>query len=64
MEVRPVEVIANGVNDCPAEPVGVQGRRISTCILFAGGGNEIVIEHLGEQYRLSQTRNGKLILTK
>ena len=28
------------------------------------GRREIVIEHQGERYRLQQTRNGKLILTK
>lgn len=31
--------------------------------LFAAG-NEVLIEHQGEQYRLRVTRNGKLILTK
>jgi len=32
--------------------------------LFAPGQNEVVIEHGGVRYRLRQTRNGKLILTK
>lgn len=41
-----------------------QDSPLSTASLFAKGGNEIVIEHQGEQYRLRQTRNGKLILTK
>lgn len=31
--------------------------------LFASG-NEVLIQHHGEQYRLRRTRNGKLILTK
>ena len=44
--------------------LGKEDRPISTASLFAKGGNEIVIEHQGEQYRLRQTRNGKLILTK
>lgn len=29
-----------------------------------GGGNELVIEHAGQEYRLRLTRNDKLILTK
>lgn len=32
-------------------------------MLFAGG-SEIVIFHYGESYRLRETRQGKLILTK
>jgi len=28
------------------------------------GGNELVIEHAGQEYRLRLTRNDKLILTK
>lgn len=27
-------------------------------------GDEVLIQHQGEQYRLRRTRNGKLILTK
>jgi hemin uptake protein HemP len=41
-----------------------QGAEISSTSLFCSGRNEVVIEHRGEQYRLRQTRNGKLILTK
>jgi len=41
-----------------------QRRLISSSSLFVRGSNEIMIEHQGEQYRLRQTRNGKLILTK
>ena len=37
---------------------------ISTEALFAPGQREVLIVHGGEQYRLRQTRNGKLILTK
>lgn len=36
---------------------------ISSTKLFAAG-DEVVIAHEGEQYRLRRTRNGKLILTK
>lgn len=38
-------------------------RRISSEQLFATG-NEIVIAHNGDDYRLRITSNGKLILTK
>jgi len=38
-------------------------RKISSRQLFATQ-NEIVIEHMGEEYRLRITSNGKLILTK
>ncbi|MCK9606183.1 MAG: hemin uptake protein HemP [Methylomonas sp.] len=38
-------------------------RKFNSQQLFASQ-NEIVIEHLGEQYRLRITSNGKLILTK
>jgi hemin uptake protein HemP len=34
-----------------------------TADMFAGG-NEVIIEHCGAVYRLRQTSQGKLILTK
>lgn len=34
-----------------------------TSILF-GAKREVILVHKGEQYRLRQTQNGKLILTK
>lgn len=37
--------------------------RLCSKDLFASS-NEVIIEHLGEQYRLRLTRQGKLILTK
>ena len=37
---------------------------ISSATLFCRGRTEVLIEHRGEQYRLRQTRSGKLILTK
>jgi hemin uptake protein HemP len=43
----------------PAAPV----RRISSQRLLAGE-RELVIQHLGSEYHLRLTRNGKLILTK
>jgi hemin uptake protein HemP len=38
-------------------------RQFDSQTLFAGA-QEIRIEHYGQEYRLRQTRNGKLILTK
>jgi hemin uptake protein HemP len=40
-----------------------RGRCIRSDALFSQG-NEIVIQHQGEHYRLRLTRNNKLILTK
>ena len=40
-----------------------RNRRIYSDVLFSQG-NEIVIQHQGEHYRLRRTRNDKLILTK
>lgn len=37
--------------------------KIDSRALF-GASNEIVIEHMGEEYRMRITSNGKLILTK
>ena len=42
----------------PAQHVDLDSRR-----LF-GGTQEVRIHHEGQEYRLRQTRNGKLILTK
>ncbi len=46
----------------PAAPVASPTPRIRSEQLL-GGGNELVIEHHGREYRLRVTRNGKLILT-
>ncbi|MDN5752371.1 MAG: hemin uptake protein HemP [Nitrosospira sp.] len=40
-----------------------QNERIYSDTLFRHG-DEVFIQHHGEQYRLRRTRNGKLILTK
>ena len=40
-----------------------QNRRLYSDSLFSHG-DEVFIQHQGEQYRLRRTRNGKLILTK
>jgi hemin uptake protein HemP len=57
---RPVQprMLAN-VEDAPAATI----RRISSQRLLAGE-RELVIQHLGSEYHLRLTRNGKLILTK
>ncbi len=41
----------------------VSPQRIGSGQLLSGG-NELVIEHAGQEYRLRLTRNDKLILTK
>ena len=38
-------------------------RQFDSRTLF-GDAQEVRIEHFGQEYRLRQTRNGKLILTK
>jgi hemin uptake protein HemP len=48
-----------GVDAAPVTSV----RRISSQRLLAGE-RELVIQHLGSEYHLRLTRNGKLILTK
>jgi hemin uptake protein HemP len=40
-----------------------KNSRIHSDVLFSQG-NEIIIQHQGEHYRLRLTRNDKLILTK
>lgn len=44
--------------DRPADP-----KRLCSIELFSGA-RELVIEHAGGEYRLRQTSQGKLILTK
>lgn len=43
----------------PASPAA--SRRFASAELFAGG-DEVLIEHRGREYRLRITQNGKLIL--
>ena len=47
----------------PARPDSAPAQTLTSAELMQGR-REIVIEHQGERYRLQQTRNGKLILTK
>ena len=57
---RPVQPpMLASVEAAPAASV----RRISSQRLLAGE-RELVIQHLGAEYHLRLTRNGKLILTK
>lgn len=52
------------MNQVPtAKPVIPTPRVVDVAVLL-GERRELVIEHGGERYRLSLTRNGKLILTK
>lgn len=45
------------------EAIAAPVRRVSSHRLLAGE-RELVIQHLGSEYHLRLTRNGKLILTK
>lgn len=47
----------------PARPDSAPPQTLTSAELMQGR-REIVIVHQGENYRLQQTRNGKLILTK
>jgi hemin uptake protein HemP len=47
----------------PARERLPETRRLPSAALFAGA-REVRIEHHGVEYRLLQTRQGKLILTK
>jgi hemin uptake protein HemP len=51
------------VSDARAETKPAFRRKVSSAELF-GPAREIIIEHRTEEYRLSITRAGKLILTK
>lgn len=44
--------------------VGMDGGRCIRSDTLFSQGNEIVIQHQGEHYRLRLTRNNKIILTK
>lgn len=62
----------NGANPAPADtrsapadtrPAPADTRTVTSAELFADA-REVVIDHLGQIYRLRHTSNGKLILTK
>jgi hemin uptake protein HemP len=44
-------------------PAPLAPKQMTSGALF-GEAQEVRIDHLGQEYRLRQTRNGKLILTK
>ncbi|HYP68559.1 MAG TPA: hemin uptake protein HemP [Thiobacillaceae bacterium] len=64
MQAYPAYPDTGEANERPDQFKANHGREISSESLFRFGRNEVVIEHRGEEYRLRQTRNGKLILTK
>ena len=47
-----------------AQSVSASAQRQFDSRALFGGAQEVRIEHFGQEYRLRQTRNGKLILTK
>ena len=59
--MKPDPVLSNV--SCPESLIPQTINAISAEFLF-GGAKEILIRHLGENYRLRITRHDKLILTK
>ena len=55
--------LATNLDDPGREASAAPVRRVSSHRLLAGE-RELVIQHLGSEYHLRLTRNGKLILTK
>ncbi len=51
-------------NKAPQTVTSPQSPRVVSAAFLLRDQRELVIEHAGERYRLSLTRNGKLILTK
>jgi hemin uptake protein HemP len=60
---KPAAPIPGATTLLAAPAGGARPRRINSAELLAGG-REILIDHLGETYRLRHTSQGKLILTK
>lgn len=54
---------ANARSDVPIRSPSATHIECDSVGLF-NGTKEVRIRHLGQEYRLRQTRNGKLILTK
>ncbi|MCX5520970.1 hemin uptake protein HemP [Kaistia defluvii] len=50
--------------DAPETPVPGSGPRVISSDELLNGTREIIIRHVGEDYRLRLTRAGKLILNK
>lgn len=55
--------VPGAADPLPARAASTERSALDSRVLFAGG-SEIVIFHYGESYRLRETRQGKLILTK
>lgn len=53
----------NAAPRAAATPAPASPRRVDSRLLLRES-KEIVIEHMGQEYRLRRTRNDKLILTK
>lgn len=63
MEIRKSSLRAAEIGQPEALPThGVMPRRVSSASLLQGQ-RQIVIEHVGREYRLLLTAKGKLILT-
>jgi hemin uptake protein HemP len=65
MKTKPTSAAPATTPTASGEPVDASARQptLNSRVLFAGG-REVVIFHYGESYRLRETRQGKLILTK
>lgn len=63
MKNPPIDVPPPPPATTDAAPSAPRCLALESRVLFAGG-SEVVIFHYGESYRLRQTRQGKLILTK
>lgn len=61
--IKPPEKADSHLCDSPAPEGAGQRKRVSSRDLF-GAMREVVIDHVGEEYRLRITSQGKLILTK
>lgn len=61
--VRRVPSVVRSANDMPAMEGGSPLPVLASSALLQGQ-NAVLIEHLGQHYRLQATRQGKLILTK
>lgn len=61
--IKPTEKAHSHLRDSPAPEGAGQRKRVSSRDLF-GAMREVVIDHVGEEYRLRITSQGKLILTK
>lgn len=59
VQSSPMPLPTTGAGNAPA----TAPKQVKSGVLFEGA-QELRIDHHGQEYRLRQTRNGKLILTK